>query len=112
MSSRFCNTCRLAFAIAAFFAAMLSGNFANSQLCGQLAGVNFTENFNSLAISGNTNSLPNGFEFAFVKSSGLGYAADNGSLSTANAYSYGTTGNFDRALGELTGSVATTIGAC
>jgi hypothetical protein len=92
---------------------MANVNRCAAQLCGQLSGVNFTENFNSLAASGATNSLPNSFEFAFVKSSGLGYAADNGSLSTANAYSYGTTGSSDRALGELTSSSqATTIGAC
>jgi hypothetical protein len=90
-----------------------NANRCAAQLCGQLSGVNFAEDFNSLSASGGTNSLPNSFEFAFVKSSGLGYAADNGSLSTANAYSYGTTGSTERALGELTSSSqATTIGAC
>src|SRR3954470_19470831 len=87
-------------------------NRCAAQLCGQLSGVNFTENFNALAATGST-TLPNSFEFAFVKSSGLSYTADNGSTPTANAYSYGTTGSTDRALGELTsGSVSTTIGAC
>jgi hypothetical protein len=88
-------------------------NRCAAQLCGQLSGVNFTENFNSLAATGGSNQLANSFEFAFVKSSGLGYATDNGSLPDANAYSYGTTASTDRALGELTsGTVSTTIGAC
>jgi hypothetical protein len=84
-----------------------------AQLCAQLSGVNFTENFNSLSATGANNLLPPSFEFAINKTSGLTYAADDGTLSTANAYSYGTAGNTDRALGELTsGSQSTTIGAC
>src|SRR3954464_15942670 len=87
-------------------------NRCAAQLCGQLSGVNFTENFNTLAATGST-TLPNSFEFAYVKSSGLSYTADNGSTATANTYSYGTTGSTDRALGELTSiSVSTTVGAC
>jgi hypothetical protein len=87
-------------------------NRCRAQLCGQLSGVNFTENFNTLAATGST-TLPNSFEFAYVKSSGLSYTADNGANPAANTYSYGTTGSTDRALGELTsGTVSTTIGAC
>jgi hypothetical protein len=106
------GSCAKSVALAGFLLIGLNANSANAQLCGQLAGVNFTENFNTLAATGST-LLPNGFEFAFVKSSGLSYTADNGSTSTANTYSYGATGNTDRALGELTSSnVSTTIGAC
>src|SRR3954471_1960233 len=87
-------------------------NRCAAQLCAQLSGVNFTENFNTLAATGSA-QLPNSFEFDFVKSSGLSYTADNGSTSAANTYSYGATGSTDRALGELTSSnVTTTIGAC
>src|SRR3954451_20176305 len=83
-----------------------------AQLCGQLSGVNFSENFNTLTTTGSA-QLPNSFEFAFVKSSGLSYSADNGSDSAGDTYSYGPTGNTDRALGELTSaSVNSTIGAC
>lgn len=54
------------------------------------------------------------FEFAFVESPGnLTYAADNGSTTAANTYSYGATGSSDRALGEITSATSvSTIGAC
>jgi hypothetical protein len=107
-----CRALRRIVIAAVLLTCMANINRCAAQLCGQLSGVNFSENFNTLAATGST-QLPNSFEFAIVKSSGLTYSADNGSLSTANAYSYGTTGSTDRALGELTsGSQATTIGAC
>jgi hypothetical protein len=91
---------------------MANANHCTAQLCGPLSGVNFTENFNTLATTGST-TLSNSFEFAFNESPGdLTYAADNGSNSAANTYSYGTTGSTDRAFGEITGSVVSTIGAC
>ena len=92
---------------------MANANHCTAQLCGQLSGVNFTENFNTLATAGST-TLPNSFEFAFNESPGdLTYAADNGSNSAANTYSYGATGSTDRAFGEITSSaVQSTIGAC
>src|SRR3954453_22121550 len=68
-----------------------------AQLCGQLSGVNFSENFNTLAPSG-TITLSASFEFAFNESQGnLTYTADNGSNLAADTYSYGATGSFDRA---------------
>jgi hypothetical protein len=91
--------------------AMLSAaNRSSAQLCGQLSGVNFTENFNTLASSGSSTSVPS--EFSFVESGGnLTYTADSGSLTAANTYSYGTTG--DRAFGEITSAtLQSTIGAC
>lgn len=89
-------------------------NHCSAQLCGQLSGVNFSENFNTLATSGSNNQLPNGFEFAFNESPGnLTYSGDNGSSTTGDTYSYGSTGNSDRALGEMTSSTAqSTVGAC
>jgi hypothetical protein len=89
--------------------------WATGQLCAQLSGVNFTENFNTLSSTGSNNtssSVPS--EFAFVESPGnLTYAADNGSNATADTYSYGATGSSDRALGELTSAASvSTIGAC
>jgi hypothetical protein len=95
-------------------AAVGSANPCQAQLCAQLSGFNFTENFNSLAASGSSTSLPS--EFAFVESGTAGnltYSADNGAASTGNTYSYGSTGSSDRALGELTsGTVQSTVGAC
>lgn len=86
----------------------------SAQLCGQLSGVNFSENFNTLATSGSNNQLPNGFEFAFNESPGnLTYSADNGANSSGDTFSYGSTGSSDRALGELTSAgVQSTVGAC
>src|SRR5689334_14577845 len=79
-------------------------NQCAAQVCAQLSGATFTENFNTLATSGSSNTaVP--FAFAYIESGGLGdltYAADNGSNSGANTYSYGTTGSTDRALGEIT----------
>ena len=94
--------------------AMLCIRNCSAQLCGQLSGVNFSQNFNTLATSGSNNTLPNGFEFAFNESPGnLTYAADNGSSPSGDTYSYGSTGSSDRALGELTsGTAQSTVGAC
>lgn len=84
-----------------------------AQLCAQLSGVNFSENFNTLSTTGSNNSaVPS--EFAYNESPGnLVYAADNGSSSAGDTYSYGLTGSSDRALGELTSStVRSRVGAC
>jgi hypothetical protein len=90
---------------------------AKAQLCVFLTGPAYIEDFNTLAASGttnNSNTLPQGWAFSEAGTGGtLTYTADNGSLSTGNTYSYGASGNSDRAFGELTsGSVATTLGAC
>jgi multicopper oxidase len=65
----------------------------------------YTQDFNSLASSGTSSSLPSGWA---LSESGTGanttYTANNGSLSTANTYSYGSTGNGDRAFGGLRGT--------
>ena len=91
-----------------------SADHCTAQLCAPLSGTNFSENFNSLAASGSSVLVPS--EFAYVESGGSGnltYAADNGSSTVGNTYSYGTTGSSDRALGGLTTStVQSTIGAC
>ena len=94
-------------------ACLSSAQRGSAQLCAQLSGVNFTENFNTLSMNGtNNSSVPP--EFKFVESPGnLTYSADDGSSSTADTYSYGTSGSSDRALGELTSAgVQSTIGAC
>ena len=95
-------------------AAAVAADKCSAQLCGQLSGVTFSENFNTLATSGSVNQLSNGFEFAFNENPGnLTYSADNGSNASGDTYSYGSTGSSDRALGELTsGSVQSTVGAC
>jgi hypothetical protein len=94
---------------------MANGNRCAAQLCAQLSGVSFSENFNTLATSGSNNTtIPPEFKFVEAGTSGnLTYTANNGSATTGETYSFGSTGNFDRALGELTTStVQSTVGAC
>jgi hypothetical protein len=92
----------------------MSNERSSAQLCGQLAGVNISENFNTLAASGSSTVVPSGFNFIEAGAGGtLTYSADNGNNSAADTYSYGTTGSTDRAFGEITSSSSqTTIGAC
>lgn len=96
-------------------AAIGRANACRAQLCAQIGGFNLTQNFNTLATSGTNNtSVPSEFKFVEAGSSGnLTYSADNGTLTGGETYSYGSTGNSDRALGELTTTtVQSTIGAC
>jgi hypothetical protein len=90
---------------------------AHAQLCVFLTGPSYLQNFNALPASGttnNSNTLPQGWAFSEAGTGGtLTYTADNDTLATGNTYSYGASGNSDRALGELTsGTVSSTLGAC
>ena len=76
-------------------------------------GVAYVQDFNTLASSGTSSTLPTGW--AFVET-GAGanttYTADNGSNTNGDTYSYGTTSSTDRAFGTLQqGSFVSTIGA-
>jgi endonuclease I len=76
---------------------------------------NYTENFNSLANTGVSSVLPQGW-LLFESGSGpqfdQAYQADNGSLINGNVYSYGATGSNERAFGCIqSGSVIPTLGA-
>lgn len=76
----------------------------------------YTQNFNSLANTGESSSLPIGWYFI---ETGLGantlYSADDGDRDPADTKSYGTSETTDRAFGTLrmtrTGSLVSTIGA-
>ena len=88
---------------------------AQAQSCVQLNGATYTQNFNTLAVSGssNVNSLPIGFTFSEAGSGNSTYAASDGSNPTGDTYSFGSGTTVDRALGELTtASVQSTVGAC
>jgi hypothetical protein len=105
----------IAFALSLLLVAV-STQRVQAQLCVQLNGGTYTQNFNTMAVSGSSNvssTIPIGFAFS---ESGTGnnvtYAASDGSLSTPNTYSFGTGTNTDRALGEVTGALQSTIGAC
>ena len=103
----------VASALAAFGAAERSA----AQLCVQLNGAQYTQNFNSLPASGTSNlqsTMPIGFAFSEAGTgNNVTFAASDGTLGTNNTYSYGSSGNFDRAFGELGGdSFQSTCGAC
>jgi hypothetical protein len=104
----------LALATALLFSVAISGR-CSAQPCVKLSGVTHTEDFDSLAASGSSNvDVPPGFSHVeFGTSANTTYAADDGSDSAANTYSYGTGTNTDRALGEVTsGTVRPFLGAC
>ncbi|HTK80986.1 MAG TPA: Ig domain-containing protein, partial [Bacteroidota bacterium] len=75
--------------------------------------VAYTQDFNSLASTGTSSTLPTGW---LMSESGTNanttYAADIGSTNAGNTYSYGAASNSERALGGLqSGSLNPTLGA-
>lgn len=73
-------------------------------------GTSASENFNTLATSGTSATLPQGWTFSEVTDGS--YTANDGSSNSGNTYSYGTGTNTDRAFGMLrSGSNSSTIGA-
>lgn len=65
-------------------------------------GIAYTQDFNSLASSGSSSSLPQGWVFVETGSNANGlYSAGTGSSNTGDTYSFGAAGNSDRALGGL-----------
>ncbi|HEX6180408.1 MAG TPA: hypothetical protein VFZ47_04135, partial [Chitinophagaceae bacterium] len=79
-----------------------------------LTGGAYTQDFNTLATSGTANTiLPSGWFFVETGSNAnTTYAADAGTNTAGNTYSYGTGTNADRAFGGLqSGSLVPTIGA-
>lgn len=83
-------------------------------VCASLTTVNpfYTQDFDTLAASGTSSTVPPGFGFA---ETGTGanttYAAGTGSSNTGNTYSFGV--DADRAFGGLqSGTLIPTIGGC
>jgi len=78
-----------------------------------LSGATYTENFDTLASSGTSSTVPNGWDFAETLSNANGlYTANSGSNNGGDTYSYGTNGNSERAFGELTSAnLSAAIGA-
>lgn len=76
-------------------------------------GAGYTQNFDTLANSGTSGALPDGW---FLSESGANanatYTAGNGSDNAGDTYSFGATGSAERALGGLqSGSLIPTFGA-
>ena len=99
------------------WSALSSGRQCAAQLCVQLNGAKYSQSFNSLPTSGSSNNsstIPIGFAFSEAGSNNnVTFAANDGSSSTGDTYSYGTGTNADRAFGELTSdTLQSTLGAC
>lgn len=77
-----------------------------------LTTTTYTQNFDTLASTGTSGTLPAGW---VINETGTAanttYAAGDGSSNTGNTYSFGATGSTDRALGSLgSGSLESTYG--
>ncbi|MEX0967089.1 MAG: Calx-beta domain-containing protein [Bacteroidia bacterium] len=97
MTRRILTIAVMAFSIAAF-------TEAQAQVMINSLNTPHTQGFNSLANSGTSSSLPTGWAITESGSSSAAdgsYEADNGSSGGENIYSYGMTGNSERALGSL-----------
>ena len=101
-------------------AILLTGllNIANpAQAAGSISlptvGAPYTQNFDTLANSGTSSTLPVGWDFAESGSSAnTTYAAGIGSGTTGDTYSFGAAASAERAFGTLqSGSLIPTIGA-
>src|SRR5690348_13039448 len=85
--------------------------FAFSQISITNVATPYTENFNSMANTATSSTLPAGWLLLETgTSSNTTYAADNGASNAGNTYSYGTTAATERAFGSVqSGSVVPTI---
>jgi trimeric autotransporter adhesin len=73
------------------------------------AGVPVTQDFNTLAISGTTNTWTDNTTIAGWYSNRVVYLADAGTSATGGLYSYGTAATSERALGGLSSGSASPI---
>jgi endonuclease I/methionine-rich copper-binding protein CopC len=92
----------------------LASPAAMAQYVSLVRGAPATEDFNSLAASGTTaTTVPNGWYFVETgTNANTSYAADDGTANSGNTYSYGATGNAERAFGLLrSGSLVPMVGA-
>jgi uncharacterized protein len=74
----------------------------------------YTQNFDTLAATGTSSTVPAGWSFAESgTSANTTYTAGTGSANTGDTYSFGAAGSTDRAFGGLqSGALIPTIGAC
>jgi hypothetical protein len=73
-----------------------------------LLNATYTQNFDSLAISGTGHSWVNNTTIPGCYLSRATYNANDGGSSSVSAYSYGSSGSTERALGSVAGNSATT----
>lgn len=94
-------------------ALMLNVVFVWGQINLSTIGSPYTQDFNTLASSGSSSTLPSGWSF---NETGTGanatYSAGTGGGTTGDTYSFGSTSSSERSMGALqSGSVTPTIGA-
>jgi predicted extracellular nuclease len=77
-------------------------------------GTAYTQDFNTLATSGTSSTVPTGWAFSEAgTAANTTYTAGTGSGNTGDTYSFGATGNTERAFGGLqSGALIPTNGAC
>lgn len=99
----------------AFATVVGSGSFslASAQVSILVDGVTLTQDFNGLASSGSSTSLPSGWVLLEGGANANdSYAANNGGSNSGNSYSYGVGTNGERAFGALrSGNLFAVIGA-
>jgi PEP-CTERM motif len=80
--------------------AAIAGGSAQAAIV--LSTPSYFENFDTLASTGTSSALPNGFLIAeSLTNANNSYAAGTGSSNIGNTYSFGSAGSTDRALGGL-----------
>jgi len=87
--------------------------FAAGSISLTAIGVTYSQDFNSLANTGTSSAVPNGWDFIETGSNAnVLYTAGTGSSATGDTYSFGSAGSSERAFGGLrSGTVIPIIGA-
>jgi hypothetical protein len=99
--------------IYAIMSLLISSLAVMGQISITSTGIPYLQDFNTLASSGTSSTVPAGWAFVEAGSqANTTYSADNGTNNTGDTYSYGTTSSTERAFGGLqSGNVIPTIGA-
>lgn len=85
----------------ALFAVIVTANVTQAQISLSTFGGTYSQNFNNLASTGTSESVPNGWNFVEVgNNANTFYTASNGSSGNTDTYSFGTS-SADRALGRI-----------
>lgn len=105
----------LAFVFLALFTSLVATQSVQAEGTVSLTavGVSYTQDFDSLAISGTSSVVPNGWYFLETgTNANTTYTAGTGSSNTGDTYSFGASSSSERAFGGLlSGSLVPTIGA-
>lgn len=92
--------------------AALADEFSSPLTPGSITSSTYSENFDTLATSGTSNTLPTGWQIVENGSNAYTngrYTAGTGSSNTGDVYSFGAAGSSERALGSLTSGSNTPI---